>query len=70
MKYCIVVYKGSEEGWVIMHYSHQYDDAKRWYDKYSLMYASCKLMCDAFVMKEENKKEEFFDFLDQFIEKK
>lgn len=74
MRYIIVVWTselelGKSPTWVIKHYSHTYKDAFYWYEKFSKIYPTIHLLVDAFAVKEKEKKEELFNFLDSFINK-
>ena len=66
MKYMIVAW--TDQGWVILHYSHRMDDVKRWYDKYKALYPTCQFMIDYHEATSLESKKTIMDAFNSLLE--
>ena len=69
MAYMIVRWQPHDMEWVVLHYSHLYDDAMHWLDYFRERFEDVKLMIEAESIKKEEAKSLVKTYMENLLKK-
>ena len=67
MKYMIVEYDFDKMEWIILHYSHSWDDTEKQVERLRKLYPECEIMINYEEVRTEEQKKIVKNFMEGFL---